>query len=577
MAAHVAAAATPELAAATVGTVATLWPDNPNLFVSLGLAAIYQEHARDAVAVFRSALQRMPQAPQLYAGLGLALMKNGELDEAIATYGTAATLAPARAVEWLAEANHEMALVLRSRGQFQAAAAAIEQALALRPDWPDAHCNLGLVYRADERLDEAIRCYRRAIELDPCHVIAHSNLGSALREAGRPEEAMAVLHRAIELAPDGMEGYGNLANVMQGLGRIDDARALLDRAISCRPDHPKHALARFNRALLIMLDGDLARGFAEYEWRRNGGQPAFVKRSFATQEWQGEALAGRTILLYAEQGLGDTIQFCRYVPMVEALGARIVLQVHAGLVSLVAAAFPAAVVVANGEPLPPFDCHFPLMSLAWRFGTTLDTVPAEVPYLAVDPAKRAAWQARLSGADGLKVGLVWAGNAKTKHDRQRSLAAAALLPHLPRAGVSLFSLQKDCRPGDEAALAAFGGPVTDLAPLLGDFSDTAAAVSALDLVISVDSAVAHLAGALARPTWVLLPYALDWRWLRERADSPWYPTVRLFRQHAAGDWSDVLAKAGAALHAAARQGAVPPFVRYAPPDAPAGMEVASAA
>lgn len=241
------------------------------------------------------------------------------------------------------------------------------------------------------------------------------------------------------------------------------------------------------------------------------------------------------------------MQFARFVPVLQAMGARVVLQAQRPLAALFALSFPAAHVVAQNEPLPPFDVHLPLMSLPWRLGTTLDTIPADTPYLVADRAKLASWRHRLARWDGLKVGLVWAGNPATKHDRQRSIEARALLEQLPRAGVTLFSLQKDVRPGDRAALAGIGDDLVDLTASFEDFSDTAAAVSALDLVITIDSAVAHLAGALARPTWLLLPYALDWRWLRDRADSPWYPTLRLFRQPQPGDWANVLARVGDAL------------------------------
>jgi tetratricopeptide (TPR) repeat protein len=525
-------------------------PDNIDLRASLGTILTDLNRLDDAVAAFREALALKPRAAgtqiTLQTGLGLALMKLGRFDEAITAYGTAAALAPERAGDWLGEANYQMALVLRRQGRLDAAAAALEQAAALRPASAETYNTLGVTLKELRRTEQAIACYRRAIELDPRFAAAYPNLGGALCDLGRHAEAVPVLKAAVDLAPGAAGGHSNLANALLGLGRIEEARASYDKAVACGPADPHMASARFNRSLLVLLDGDYREGFAEYEWRRRGGLPNYKPRAFAEPEWQGEDLAGRTILLHAEQGMGDTLQFCRFVPEVEARGGRVVLEVQPPLVSLLAASFPGATVIAERTPRPPVDCHLPLMSLPWRLGTTLDTLPATVPYLAADPAKVALWCERLTAAPGLKVGLVWAGSPKTGHDRQRSLAASVLLPQLPREGVSLFSLQKDHRSGDEAALAAHGA-ITDLAPLLGDFSDTAAAVSVLDLVITIDSAVAHLAGALGRPTWVLLPYALDWRWLRHRTDSPWYPSARLFRQDAPGAWAGALARLGAAL------------------------------
>ena len=485
-----------------------------------------------------------PEAPRLHALLGAALMKQGRFDAGIAAYGQAIALAPQGATDWLAEANFEMALVLRRRGQSAAAAAALEQVIALRPDAATAHNNLGLALKDLRRFEEAVGCFRRAIELDPRFALAHINLGEALYQLDDTDAALAALRTGISLLPAQAEGHNNLGTVLHSLGRIDEARQAFDRAVAC---NPAHAVARCNRSHLILMEGDFAAGFAEYEWRRKGGVPGRQPPAFDRPEWTGEPLAGRTIVLHTEQGFGDALQFARFVPAVEALGGAVILQVQVPLLALLTRSFPAARVLANDQPLPPFDCHAPLMSLPWRLGTTLDTLPARVPYLVPDPAKLAHWRARLAPVRGLKVGLVWSGSPTHGFDRRRSIPAQRLLEHLPAEDVALFSLQKDVRPADQAALADRGGRVVDLSAALGDFSDTAAAVSALDLMISIDSAVAHLAGALACPTWVLLPHALDWRWLRGRADSPWYPTARLFRQQTPGAWPEALARAGSAL------------------------------
>ncbi|RAI43755.1 tetratricopeptide repeat protein [Rhodoplanes roseus] len=481
------------------------------------------------------------------ADLGAALMKDEKLDQGIAAYATAVALNPGRAAEWLAEANYEMGRVLRNRGDNAAAAAALLEATALRPDWSNAHSSLGMVLKDMGQLDDALRCQHRAVDLDPANPAAWTNLGTALHARDEFETAEAAHRKAIALAPGKVEPYSNLARLLHDLGRIDEARALHDRAVACDPEN---ATARFNRATALLLDGDYAAGFAEYEWRRRRGVLTAAVRRFDEPEWTGEPLTGRTLLLHAEQGLGDTLQFVRFVTTVAASAAAVVLQVQSPLVALLGQAFPGVSVIAAGEPSPRFDCHLPLMSLPARLGTTLDTLPADVPYLFPSGPKRAAWRDRMAGRDGLKVGLVWAGNPKHRFDRRRSLPLAALLPHLPARGLALYSLQKEVGPQDAAALA-LRSDIVDLSADLADFSDTAAAVAALDLVISVDSAVAHLAGALARPTWLLTPHALDWRWLRERSDSPWYPTMRLIRQRRAGDWANVLAQLGQGLRDAA--------------------------
>lgn len=536
-----------------IATAIELCRAKADLPADVGRLLIDLNRAEDIAEAARLALAHRPQQPHLHATLGLALMRRGQIDEALGAYGRAASLDPTQAAGWSAEAAYEMAAVLRARGHLAAAAAALQEALALRPDFADAHNELGRMHDAVGRIEPAIGCFRRAIELAPTHVAAHVNLGGALREAEHLEEAVEVLQAATRLAPTSREAFNNLGQALHDLGRIEEAIAAYDQALACPGAGPDGVNTRLNRALTILLNGDLAGGFAEYEARRAGPRPTYRVQAVDLPEWAGEDLAGRTILLVAEQGFGDTLQFCRYVPLVQALGARVVLQVQEPLVALLSASLPGATVVGASQPPPPFDCHHPLMSLPWRLGTTLRTLPATVPYLVADPGKVAAWREQLAGARGLKVGLVWAGNPTTRHDRQRSLPAAALLAHVPAAGVSLFSLQKETRPGDAAALAAHGG-VTDLAPALHDFSDTAAAVSALDLVVSVDSAVAHLAGALARPAWVLIPHALDWRWLRDRDDSPWYPSLRLFRQRTPRAWPEVLARLGAALRQTADAG-----------------------
>ncbi|WP_407160585.1 glycosyltransferase family 9 protein [Bradyrhizobium sp. STM 3557] len=302
-------------------------------------------------------------------------------------------------------------------------------------------------------------------------------------------------------------------------------------------------MAHVNHSLLLLLSGDLKNGFATYcRWR---GLVESEHRIIGP-EWQGDSFVGRTLLLYSEQGVGDALQFIRYLPMVAAKGGTIVLQVQPALVSLLRG-LQGVSVIRRGAALPRFDLQLPLMHLPHVFGTTLDSIPAEIPYLHADPEKVETWRRAVGDVDALKVGVVWAGSPTHKGDRHRSMSADAILPALIMPGVQLYSLQKEPRAADLPVLARLQSNVIDLAPELGDFADTAAAISALDLVIAVDTSVAHLAGAMGRPTWTMLPYAPDWRWLRDREDTPWYPGMRLFRQQAPQAWSGVIARVSAEL------------------------------
>jgi hypothetical protein len=329
------------------------------------------------------------------------------------------------------------------------------------------------------------------------------------------------------------------------MGRYEEAMPCLERAIGLRPDL---AIIHWNRAIALLLEGRLTEGWAEAEWRF-AYTPA-LRRDFPQPAWDGRSdLAGRTILLHAEQGLGDAIQFCRYAPMVAARGGgdRVVLECQPELAALLTTAPGVAQVVRRGDPLPPFELHCPLLSLPHRFGTTLATIPAAVPYLTPDPDKVRAWQSRLAAdGPGRKVGLAWAGSPGHANDRQRSCRLSDFAPLANVPGVTFYSLQLGPT-GEQATNPPPGLRLLDPTADLRNFADTAALVANLDLVISVDTAVVHLAGALAKPTWVLLPFNPDWRWLRDREDSPWYPTMRLFRQSERGNWKSTIERVASEL------------------------------
>lgn len=513
-------------------------PAYRGVWLNLGNVLADQARLDEAAAAYRRALDADPDDPGLLCNLGAALYRRGLLEDAIVQYRRAITLVP----DQLA-ALRLLGLILHEAGHLDEAAEIYRRTFALDPADHVIATNLGACLSELGALDDGIAACEHALLLRPDHAPAWTNLGIIFEKQERVEHAVAAHRCAVVADPGYAKGHANLAVALRNAGEIDEALAVSHRAVALDPEQP---LAQYNHAHFLLMNGDFANGFEAYRWRRKCKTLSDGDPRFAEPEWQGEPLEGRTLLLFAEYGLGDALHFVRYLPMLAARGGTIILQVQPALASLLRR-LPDVTVIARGEPLPPFDLQLPLMSLPRIFGTTLDTIPADVPYLHPDPAKLSRWRAALAGVTALKVGVAWAGNARHKGDRQRSLSAAAVLPRLLTPGVQLYSLQKEPRPEDAPVLAALGSDVIDLAPALGDFADTAAAVAALDLTIAVDTSVAHLAGALGRPVWMLLPYALDWRWLRDREDSPWYPTMRLFRQRRPREWDDPLLRLSAGL------------------------------
>jgi hypothetical protein len=376
--------------------------------------------------------------------------------------------------------------------------------------------------------------HRCTVARHPGYQNAYLSLSNALAVRGRPDEAIAACRRAIRIDPGYWQAVSNLGTLLQEGGNLAEAIAAYRATLAERDDAAIHV----NLAHALLGTGAFDEGWQHYEYRHALPQQEGDWTQVAQPRWRGEPGAGRTLLVHAEQGLGDTIQFCRYLGLAAARGCRVVFQVQPPLARLVAGLAGVAAVVGRGQPLPPFDLHCPLLSLAQVFATRLETIPAEIPYLQADPAAVAAWAAALPDRPGLKVGLAWAGNPQLAADRRRSIAPARLAPLLACPGLVWYSLQKD-------ALAPAG--MIDLMAGVGDLADTAALIANLDLVVAVDTAVAHLAGAMGKPVWLLNRFDTDWRWLRDRDDSPWYPTLRQFRQAAPGDWDDVIARVRAEL------------------------------
>jgi Flp pilus assembly protein TadD len=484
----------------------------------------------------------------------------GDLGKAEALYRALLPQRPGHA-----DLLHLLGVVVSQSGRPAEGAALMRQAIALNPTAPDYYLNLGNasgaagltaqasdayndlgnLWQRQDRFTDAIAAYDKALALAPDHARALNNRGAALHRLGRYEEAMASAGRALDLQPDFADAAVNLGNALDGSGRRAEAIESFRRALTLRPDM---ALAHWNLALALLSEGQYAEGWREYEWRWRWPEFSEPERRFAQPIWRGEpadALGGR-LLVTAEQGFGDTIQFCRYLPLLARRGYTVIAEVQRPLHTLLWSSFAAdgiAVIPRTDTPLvvegaPAFAVHVPLLSLPERFGTELATIPTPAPYLRADPTRAERWRRRLDG--DFRVGLVWAGRPEHVKDRERSIALAAFAPLCAVPGVRFYALQKG--PADQD-IDASGLPITALGEDLFDFAETAAAVMALDLVIGVDTAVMHLAGALGKPGWVLLSKVPDWRWLRDRTDTPWYDTLRLYRQTKLGDWDEVIDRA----------------------------------
>jgi Tfp pilus assembly protein PilF len=456
-------------------------------------------------------------------------LQGGDFPRAEQAYADVLKIAPYSAEAWFF-----LGLIRQQHEKFADAARHYEHALRLAPRFPEARNNLGVALQELGRIDEAEACFREALRLDPDYVEAHNNLGNALQDQGRLAEAEAAYRQALLRRPGYIDALHHLGNALGGQGRAREAVECYEEVLRLEPDHGKVHLCR---AMAWLQSGDYIRGWAEYEWRLKckGQSIPPMSQPF----WGGEPLDGRTILILAEQGLGDTLQFIRYATLVAKRGGRVIVACRQPLERIVASCPGVERVISEKMAVPEFDCYAPLLSLPRVFRTSLESVPAEVPYLAADPALVARWRDELGPIGGFKVGVVWQGNPDHSKDRERSFRLAQLGPLARVPGVRLFSLQKG--PGSEQlGEVEVDFPITDLGRRLDDLVVTAAVMRSLDLVVSPDTSPAHLAGALGVPVWLALPAAPDWRWLRGRDDSPWYPTMLIFRQRKWGDWEDVL-------------------------------------
>jgi tetratricopeptide (TPR) repeat protein len=512
-----------------------------------------------AAASYRQAIALAPQRAEFYFGSGYALNRLGESRKARAAFAKAIQLRPN-----FAEAHLSLGNLYYDRGLFPAAAAHYQCALRIRPGYVKACINLGNALSKSNRITEAIACYRRALSLNPDSATAQHGLGNALAEKKDWAQARECFQRALDLNPASAEIHNslgnlhysqkdmnaaaehyhrameldssyarahiNLGNALLALGKHEQARVLYQRGLALDTASPG---ALYNLALSQLRDGEFLGGWRNYESRWQFEELHLRRRNFRAPLWRGEPLAGKTILLHAEQGLGDTLQFARFAPLVTSRGGRVILEVQPPLVRLLQQLPGIEKVIARGASLPTFDYHCPLMSLPLAFGTTVETIPSAEGYLKAEASEIAA------GLKNQRIGITWSGNPRHKGDANRSMPLEAFVPLADLPGYTLISLQKGAGIEQLAPLKE-RLPLHDSASMHADMAETAALIATLDLVLTVDTSIAHLAGAMAKPAWVMLPWVADWRWMEQRADSPWYKSARLFRQSSAGNWASVV-------------------------------------
>jgi tetratricopeptide (TPR) repeat protein len=512
----------------------TLAPDLPESHNNLGAALFEKKDLQASESACRGALQLRPDFPQALVNLGNVLSASGKPDEAVTAYERAITQQPN-----FADAFGALGSLLFNFGRIKVAIPLLHKAVALNSHSPLLHHNLAMALARADQVEEAIASYRKALELRPMDVDVMNHLGVALTAAGRLDDAISCFSKALSVKPEFTSALSNLADALRNQGNVIESETCLRQALKLQPDLPAF---HWNLGVVLLLRGKFEEGWKEFAWRDRALELKSIRRGFSQPQWDGSDLGGRTILLHAEQGFGDTLQFVRYLPMVKQRGGRILFGCDPSLHQLFHGQFAVDEWEMPGHESPKFEVHCPLLNLPMVFGTTLQTIPSAVPYLAAPPESKQKWAERLAGIKGIKVGLAWAGSPKQANNRNRSIPPEMLSP-LQIQGVTLISLQKGT-----AAKPSPGSPVMiDWTEELTDFAETAGLIANLDLAITVDTSIAHLAGAMGKPVWVMLCFAPDWRWLLDREDSPWYPTTRLFRQPNPGDWQSVVGRVKDAL------------------------------
>ncbi|KHE90798.1 MAG: tetratricopeptide repeat protein [Candidatus Scalindua rubra] len=503
------------------------------------LASALKESGKleEALINCNKAIELNPHYAEAHNNLGTIFQEMNQLEKAIVSYKNAIELKPDNP-----ELYSNLGSALKELGRLDEAARYCRHAIILKPEYVEAYNNLGTVLQEESKFDAAITNYKQAINIKPDHARAHSNLGTTLQEQGNTDEAVFHCRQAVTLDPGSAELHNNLGAILQKREMIEEAITSYDMAIELDPDY---AEAHLNKSFALLLTGNYKEGWIENEWRLRTKTHSL--RNFNKPKWDGSPLNGKTILVHAEQGFGDTIQFIRYLPMVKAQGGQVIFECHNSLNRLLKNyAWIDKIIEKTPEPDIKFDTQLPILSLPGVFGTTHDSIPSNTPYITADPGLAKLWGIRLDNDSNFKVGIVWTGNADNKKNRIRSCTLEDFYSLLDIHGTTFYSLQKG--PASvEVDNSLNKTEIVNLNDQIKDFADTAAVIANLDLIISVDTAVVHLAGALGKPVWNLLHFAPDWRWLLNRDDSPWYPEMRLFRQTKLNDWADLFKKVKDAL------------------------------
>ena len=583
-------------------------PNDPTYFSDLGTMLQRRDRLDEALRSYDLALRIKPDLVDVWINMGDVLQRQSRFDEALLTFDHALKLDQRNA-----NAAQKSAALLLDLKRFEDAIARLDILNAITPNQAEVLFSRGLCLSSMRRTEEAVENLSRSLQINPDHYQAHLELSFRLSELGKLDEALPHMRKALEIRPESVDAMNNVGIILNGLGRFEEAIAIFERAISISPGFaepmnnkgfslqklerydeaivaheraiavspgrplfhynrgvcfsetlrldeaissfkkaialkPDYAEAHYNLSTNSLLSGDLRTGFIESEWRFKCPELRLVEREFDRPVWLcREDVAGKVLLLHLDQGFGDAIQCARYIPLAASLGATVILETYPALQGLLSRVPGVSQVIPIGQPLPDFDFHCSMLSLPTAFGTTLESIPSALPYLSVEDATRKMWRTRLGAADSPRIGLTWAGNPGHVNDHHRSVPLKTLLPLLD-VEAQFISLQKEVRPCDQASLRE-RDDILDLGSKLESYEDTAAVIEQLDLVISVDTSVAHLAGALGKPVWILLPYVPDWRWLVGRDDSPWYPTARLFRQTETREYDSVLNRMKSELEA----------------------------
>lgn len=483
-----------------------------------------------AESIYRQILTAFPEQADALHLLGVLSYQANQPQPAMELIQRAIAIAPD-----MADYHYNLGQILASCGRLDESVASYRRATELKADYADAFNNMGVSLLESKRTVEAIEAYRKAIALRPEAADFRSNISNALRDNEQIDEAIAEAQRATELDPSYAQGHNNLGASLMKLRRLDEAEQCYRQAIKLMPDYP---LAHHNLAMVLLLTGRLEEGLPGMELRWRAKELGLISQAFRQPMWDGSDLNGRKILLWTEQGFGDAIQFVRYLPMIQSRGGEVVLGCPPELVRLFRTVPGVGEIVTTGDREPTFDVHCPLVSLPLAFKTTLQTVPANIPYLTADKDLVEQFRSQMGPHQGKrKIGLVWAGSRHHSNDRNRSVSLEMLAPLAKASNAVFFSLQMD-QAAQQAQNPPAGMELIDWTSQIKDFADSAALIANLDLLITVDTAPAHLAGALGKPVWMLVPFLPDWRWMVDRMDSPWYPTMKLFRQPARGDWKE---------------------------------------